>query len=98
MGGAYLIKFWFSQFRQCVGLFGASCLYPHGHNIFSAQLTTCYSGHKVSSELSFSNIDILPNQISLVNVNTFVSLKPILMVSYSKQCNDIISYQEVLPS
>lgn len=90
MSGAYLIEFWFSQFWQCLGLLGARCLYLCRHNIFSAQLTTCYSGHKVSLlEFSFSNIDILPNQ---------VSLKPILMVSYSEQFNDIISFQEVLPS
>jgi hypothetical protein len=99
MGGAYLTKFWFSQFWQCLGLLGASCLYPYGHNIFSAQLTTCCSGHKMSlSEFSFSNTDFLPNQISFVHVNTFISLKPILVVSYSKQFNYIISFQEVLPS
>ena len=49
-------------------------------------------------ELSFSDIDILPKQISLVHNTTFISLKPILMVSYSEQFNDIISFQEVLPS
>jgi hypothetical protein len=98
MGGAYLIKFWFSEFWQCLGLFGASCLFAYTHYIFSAQLPTCYSGHKTSSsEFSFSNVDVLPNQISLVHVNTFISLKPILMVSYSKQFNDIIPFQEVLP-
>lgn len=78
MGGAYLIKFWFSQFWQCLGLFCASCLYSYRHNICSAQITTCYSGHKASlSEFSFSNTDILPNLISLVHIGTFISLKPI---------------------